>query len=65
MFHLQFETANAAFEGGCGTEIARILRQVATEFASGSYDGLYEESARLFDINGNRVGFWSLEMKEV
>lgn len=41
---------NAAFEDGQGAELARILRRLADDVASG------DSFATLRDINGNRVG---------
>lgn len=47
---------NAAFEADPGAEIARILRQLATDTVRTSepYDAL--DSRKLRDINGNTVG---------
>lgn len=52
------ETGNAAFEdNGTMTELARILRKLAGLVEQ---DGL-EEMNRLLDINGNLVGYVSVE----
>lgn len=49
---ITINTANAAFaDGNAGTEVARILRELAADWDGGeSYEGI------LYDINGNRVG---------
>jgi len=59
MFELKFSTANEAFD--CpATEIARILRKLATQIAHGTLpegtDDSFGEAVR--DINGNTVGHW-------
>lgn len=59
MFALKMETDNAAFDdGGAGAECARILRAVADRLEGGHEDGV------LHDLNGNRVGVWSLELPD-
>jgi len=59
MFTLRIETDNAAFsEGNLGGELARILRDVAARLErSTCYD-----AALLFDVNGNSVGNYELEV---
>ena len=57
MFTLQFETDNAAFDGGAATETAHILRQIAHRVEGGSF----HES--IHDINGNTIGGFSLNDK--
>ncbi len=58
MFTLKFDTDNAAFcEGNASSEVASILRRVASQIES-SRDG----SRPVFDSNGNRVGHWSLSI---
>lgn len=54
-FTLAVETDNAAFDGNKVDEVARILRETIRRLE----DGLTESS--LFDVNGNRVGKYSLE----
>lgn len=56
MFKLQIRTANAAFEDGDTAELARILKEVAVIVRD-------EERTHgvVFDVNGARVGAWSLE----
>lgn len=52
---INFDTGNAAFDGGNGPgEAARILRNVAYRIEQGETDGVMR------DINGNRVGDWSI-----
>lgn len=52
MYVIRIETDNAAFEGGRGTEIARILRKLADRV-----DGTdARDRVRLMDVNGNAVG---------
>ena len=55
-FTLTIKCDNAAFaDGWCGTEVARILCDVAQQVA----EGLEAEDHRLvFDVNGNSVGDW-------
>jgi hypothetical protein len=45
---------NAAFDGQQGTEVARILRELAGKLEGNNWLG--NLNARLFDVNGNRVG---------
>lgn len=56
-FILEIEIDNAAFDGrNSGSEVARIIREVATEIdddALDLHDGFH---ATLRDINGNKVG---------
>lgn len=57
--HITFRTNNAAFAEGNGTaEVARILRELATEVedSAGSIDG------RIRDINGNSIGEYDVEV---
>lgn len=55
-FLLNISTDNAAFEeGGLEAEVSRILRELADRI-----DGVHvepEQPLRLFDVNGNRVGY--------
>lgn len=46
---------NAAFEDAPGDELARILRYLADQLDA--RPGLLSEPVRLYDVNGNRVGF--------
>ena len=56
MFTLTIETENAAFADDPGAEVARILREAAdTVETSGDF------TVYLNDINGNRVGSFTLE----
>lgn len=53
---ITFDTDNAAFDDGNGpAETARILRNIAQriEFSGATYGTAH-------DINGNKVGEWSL-----
>ncbi len=56
MFQLDIKTDNAAFEAP-RDEIARILRAVATALDHGNGDII---SVPIMDVNGNRVGRWTL-----
>lgn len=48
---------NAAFDGeACGPELARILRRLADDLASGNASGKPGDYLLLFDINGNQCG---------
>lgn len=48
---IEIETAGAAFEDSTASEIARILRKLASRFEN---DGI--PPASLHDVNGNRCG---------
>lgn len=50
--HITIDIDNAAFEDAGGTEVARILRKLATQY---EHDGFYVFE-KLRDINGNTVG---------
>ena len=52
-FEVVFNTDNAAFTDDPGAEIARILREVADHYE----DHVSGDVFRIWDINGNRVGF--------
>jgi hypothetical protein len=52
-FIIEMDCDNAAFHPNARDEIARILRDAVKR--------LDRERASLFDINGNRVGFWRIE----
>jgi len=52
MFRLDIAVENSAFEPVPGPEVARILRAVADRVERG------EESGKLNDINGNKVGYF-------
>lgn len=52
----KIESGNAAFsDGNAGSEVARILREVARKVED-SQDG----SGRVMDVNGNACGHWSM-----
>ena len=56
-FKLTIKTDNAAFsedEGGPNLEVARLLREAADKIENGGDGGV------LMDVNGNRVGSYSL-----
>jgi hypothetical protein len=57
-FELKFDTDNAAFDADNGNyEIARILRDIANNVEEGiSHNVQY--SVR--DINGNKIGYWTI-----
>ena len=52
--NLKIDTDNQAFEEDKSFEVVRILKEVIQKLESG-----YQES-RLFDLNGNAVGEFSL-----
>jgi len=59
MFHLQFTTDNAAFEGdGLKIEVVTILGKIAKAVCDDRFDG------PIVDTNGNRIGEWSLTNPE-
>lgn len=61
MFKMSFKTGNAAFKDAdlCNPdfyiESARILRKIADDIERGNDSGF------CMDINGNKVGEWSLK----
>lgn len=57
-FMLRIESGNDAVVQAPGYEIARILRDVATRVET-SDTGV---SAVVQDVNGNRVGFWKMDL---
>ena len=54
MFKLKIDTENQAFESDKSFEVVRILKETITKLENG-----YNE-ARLYDLNGNPVGEFSL-----
>lgn len=59
-FEVALSTNNAAFaDDDLGYELARILREVADKVEGGAIVGP-GSVIRLFDYNGNRVGFAAL-----
>jgi len=58
MFRLEVETDNAAFETYPTSELARILRGVATKLEQGALEGA------VMDLNGNKVGAYSYDEVE-
>lgn len=59
MFNLKFATDNEAFRfDGPEYEAARILRQIADKIEGGNGSGV------IHDINGNRIGEWSLDRSD-
>jgi len=57
MFRLEIETGNAAFQDGLGDlEVARILKEVTNRILGGFTEGA------VFDMNGNRVGKFVMEL---
>lgn len=59
-FVMEFDCDNAAFEEGMATEIARILRRVATSVEHGNLPDTGDVSS-IRDINGNRIGEWGIQ----
>ena len=58
MLKINIRTDNAAFEEDEGaTECARILRDIASKLER----GVWMDSNRLIDFNGNTVGEWTFE----
>lgn len=56
MFKAEFSTDNAAFDELPATESARILRVIARQIETGERLG----GGPIFDVNGDRVGWWEL-----
>ena len=56
MFIVKFDLGNAAFHEGYGREeTARILEDIAKLVQTG------QNSGNVFDVNGNRIGYWKAE----
>ena len=56
MFKMSFKTGNDAFMGGnLYDESARILHKIANDIEQGN------DTGNCRDINGNKVGEWSLK----
>ena len=55
-YEIHIAMSNAAFEEGAGSEVARILRELADKVEPMEIEEL-AIPARLRDYNGNRVGF--------
>jgi hypothetical protein len=54
-FTITIECNNAAFDGdACGEEVARILRELASDLDGGDVED--DATFFLFDLNGNRCG---------
>lgn len=51
---IEFNTDNAAFEDGCWEETDRILKEISDKVRLGY------EYGPIRDINGNKIGTWSL-----
>ena len=56
MFKVEIKTGNAAFEGNPEYEVKRILKEIEKKLESGYTSG------SCMDINGNKVGKWSLDV---
>jgi hypothetical protein len=53
---ISIDIENAAFVGEAGTEVARILRELASKIAENAPYPHEWEDFRVRDINGNTVG---------
>jgi hypothetical protein len=59
MFKVEIETVNDAFkESDTGSEVARILRELAMRVDEGGLSGMADVAGILRDGNGARVGDW-------
>ena len=58
MFTLTFKTGNEAFQESPVSEIERIFANIADHVANSDTSGF------VHDINGNKVGNWSLTQEE-
>lgn len=54
---LTLSVDNAAFAENGGHEVARILREAAAELNAEKEIWLVDGIRRLWDINGNRIGY--------
>lgn len=62
-FTLRFDTGNAAFDDGNGAhECARILRGIAERIERAAGNGA--NAGTVHDVNGNRIGQWSVDFPE-
>lgn len=59
MFTLTIETGNAAFEDAPLSEVARILRELAT--AAENSEGASAGAGKIRDANGAACGSWTYE----
>jgi hypothetical protein len=57
-FRLEITCDNAAFDDAIGTELGRILRDLATRIEDGEATRLYQN---VRDINGNPCGTFRLK----
>lgn len=63
-FALKIATDTGAFEDvGTGSELARILRELAS-WIDGEYWSSDYDNGTLRDINGQHVGSWILDTRE-
>lgn len=59
-FSLEFDMDNAAFEHPyTNEEVARILLDIHNRVKDGVFD-----HGNIFDVNGNRIGQWSMDMED-
>jgi hypothetical protein len=59
-FTVEVESGDAALTEDPSGQLIRLLKQVQTKLMN-SAD---EQGGPLFDVNGNRCGFWCLEIDE-
>jgi hypothetical protein len=57
---MKINSGNAAFQEDPHREVARVLKGVAKELENGPLHDL--SVMHLFDVNGNRVGHWSMDV---
>lgn len=61
-FVLEMNLDGALFDGQkCGLEVARLLRQVATEVRGLGRVGLHEQSGSIADDHGTSIGSWEVQ----
>lgn len=60
MLTIKFSTDNAAFDHDCDQEVARVLRQIASEIEH-MLPVDRGQKLDVFDINGNTIGWYKLE----
>lgn len=58
---IEIRMDNAAFDGNATQELARILREEANRVERKHHSDLTSTSYPIRDINGNRVGFSSVD----
>ena len=59
MFTLTIEMGNDAMQ--TYADIAQATRRIFADFARREGEDVEEDAGRVYDLNGNKVGTWSIE----